>query len=391
MMLKKFLSIFIFLSFVSALSAGNLKIKVYNPGPKAIFPITSTIIYGDKDAVLIDAQFQKQYAEQLVKEIKATGKNLTTVFISHSDPDFYFGLDVIKKAFPNVKIISAAQTAYLISASKDDKLGVWKPQLEEDAPSEIIVPEAVTSIPDLEGNKIELKQNPQDPAHSFLWIPSLKTVVGGISVSIGSHIWMADTKNKEALDQWIGQIDAMKSLKPEQVVPSHFAKLSLSPSSLDFVKDYLENYKKAATENKTSEGMVKYMVSRYPDLPGKDELVMGAKVFLDEMNWDLKSPYPAIGRQVLVDFGTAKFKLNFKDNTAMSFEGTDGAVKGITDTVEYTAVEVAKNVFMVYWHEPKTGSNVTHIQDYNKNTVYTNIAGTDRSFTHLKGTLNILK
>lgn len=54
--------------------AGNLKIKVYNPGPKAIFPITSTIIYGDKDAVLIDAQFQKQYAEQLVKEIKATGK-----------------------------------------------------------------------------------------------------------------------------------------------------------------------------------------------------------------------------------------------------------------------------------------------------------------------------
>ena len=141
--------------------------------------------------MLIDAQFQKQYAEQLVKEIKATGKNLKTVFISHSDPDFYFGLDVIKKSFPNVKIISTAQTAYLISASKDDKMAVWKPQLKEDAPSEIIIPEVVNAIPDLEGNRIEIKQNAQDPAHSFVWIPSLKTVAGGISVSVDSHLWLS--------------------------------------------------------------------------------------------------------------------------------------------------------------------------------------------------------
>jgi len=391
MLRKKLLSLVILLAFTSIMLAGNLKIKVYNPGSKAIFPITSTIIYGDKDAVLIDAQFQKQYAEQLVKEIKATGKNLKTVFISHSDPDFYFGLDVIKKAFPNAKIISTAQTAYLISASKDDKMSVWKPQLKEDAPSEIIVPEAANIIPDLEGNKIEIKQNPEDPAHSFVWIPSLKTVVGGISVSVDSHIWMADTQNIQAIDQWIGQIDAMKALKPEQVVPSHFAKLSLSPQSLDFVKNYLENYKKAVNENKTSSAVVDFMVKKYPDLHGKDELGMGAKVFFGEMAWDLKSPYPAIGHKVEVDFGTLKFILDFKDNKEMSFTGVSENVKGNTDTVQYTAVEVAKNIFMVYWHEPKLGSNVTHIQDYNKNIIYTNIAETNGSFTHLKGTLKILK
>jgi hypothetical protein len=33
-----------------------------------------------------------------------------------------------------------------------------------------------TSLPDLEGNKIEIRQNPEDPAHSFLWIPSIKTL-----------------------------------------------------------------------------------------------------------------------------------------------------------------------------------------------------------------------
>lgn len=388
---KKLLSLIVLFGFVSIVFAGNLKIKVYNPGSKAIFPITSTIIYGDKDAILIDAQFQKQYAEELVKEIKATGKSLKTVFISQSDPDFYFGLDVIKKAFPNVKIISTAQTAYLISASKDDKFAVWKPQLKEDAPSGIIIPEAVNSIPDLEGNKIELKQNLDDSAHSFLWIPSLKTVVGGISVSVDSHLWMADTQNQKAIDQWIGQIDAMKALNATQVVPSHFAKLTLSPSSLDFVKNYLENYKKAIAENKTSDAIVNFMVNKYPNLPGKDELAMGVKVFLGEMNWDLRSPYPAIGRKVEVNFGAAQFVLDFKDNKTMSYVGTKGEVKGLAETVEYTATEVSKNVFMVYWYEPKAGVNVVNVQDYNKNIIYSNILKKDGSSDHPKGMIKIIK
>jgi glyoxylase-like metal-dependent hydrolase (beta-lactamase superfamily II) len=391
MVKKKLLLLTVLLAFVNMWSAASLKIKVYNPGSKAIFAVTSTIIYGDKDAVLVDAQFQKQYAEQLVKEIKATGRNLKTVFISHSDPDFYFGLDVIKKAFPDARIISTAQTAYLISASKDDKLSVWKPQLKADAPSEIIVPEAVVAIPDLEGNKIEIRQNPDDPAHSFLWIPSLKTVAGGISVSTGSHVWMADTQNSKAVDQWIARIDAMKALKPEQVVPSHFSERSLSPKSLDFMKNYLEDYKKAVTENKTSASVVDFMVKKYPDLPGKEELEMGVKVFFGEMKWDLRSPYPAIGHKMEVDFGTVKFILDFKDHKTMTFTGTAGSSKNSTDTVEYTAVEVSENVFMVYWHEPHLGFNVTHIQDYNKNIVYSNIAGPDGTFKHLKGTLKILK
>ncbi len=56
---------------------------------------------------------------------------------------------------------------------------------------------------------------------------------------------------------------------------------------------------------------------------------MGAKVFLGEMNWDLKSPYPAIGRQVEVDFGTVKFVLDFKDHKTMTFTGTAGSSKTV--------------------------------------------------------------
>lgn len=388
--MKKITTILLSIMTTIALSnsalAGNLKIKVYNPGTKAIFPVTSTIIYGDKDAVLIDAQFQKQYALELIKEIKALGKDLKFIYISHSDPDYYFGLDEIKKAFPKAEIVSTAQTAYLIEASKDGKLQVWGSQLKGDAPSEIIIPKAIKALPDLEGNKLEIVQTPTDPAHSFVWIPSLKTIVGGISVSIGAHLWMADTKDNAAIEQWIAQIEKMKSLHPESVVPSHFAALDESPKVLDFVENYLKDYNEAAKTSNNAAAITEKMEAKYPQLPGKVSLELGAKVFKGEMAWDVKSPYPAIGRKVEVNFGDMQFVLDYKDNKTMSFSGTGNA----KDTVQYTAVEVAQNVFMVYWSEPVLKAMVTHIQDYNKGIVYTNIAYPNGEFLHLKGTLKLI-
>lgn len=89
--------------FATSVMATELTLDIYNPGDASVFPVSSEIIYGDKDAVLIDAQFQKNDAQALVDKIKASGKNLTYIYISHSDPDFYFGLDVITEAFPNAK------------------------------------------------------------------------------------------------------------------------------------------------------------------------------------------------------------------------------------------------------------------------------------------------
>ena len=151
MRLKNFILAAIFAIVALSANAKGLSLKVYNPGTKAIFPVSSTIVYGKKDAALIDVQFQKQYAEEVVKEIKALKKNLKYVFISYNDPDFYFGLDVIHKAFPEAQILSTAQTAYLIEASKDFKLNVWKDQRKSDAPDSLIVPQIVDSLPAIGG------------------------------------------------------------------------------------------------------------------------------------------------------------------------------------------------------------------------------------------------
>jgi glyoxylase-like metal-dependent hydrolase (beta-lactamase superfamily II) len=86
--------------------AAPLKLDVFNPGEAAIFPVASVIVSGAKDAVLIDAQFSRGEALKLVEQIRASGKHLTTVYISNDDPDYYFGLDVIHAAFPDAKIVA---------------------------------------------------------------------------------------------------------------------------------------------------------------------------------------------------------------------------------------------------------------------------------------------
>ena len=372
--------------------AKGLALKVYNPGTSAIFPVTSTIVYGKKDAALIDAQFQKQYAEQVVKEIKDMKKNLKYVFVSYHDPDYYFGLNVIHKAFPEAKIISTAQTAYLIEASKDMKLDVWKKQLGTDAPDTLIVPEVVDSLPAIEGNALEVKYSKDDSAHPFVWIPSLKAIVGGGSVTEGGHIWMADTQGDKGIERWQQVISAMKRLELATVVPAHFVSSDYKPQVLDFVGKYLADYRQAAAKSNNADELTAAMEKAWPQLPGKANLVFSAKVFKGEQEWKIFTPYPPIGRAIKVDFGAFAFRNSFKDAHHMTFLGLNGVYKGVTDNVLPTVVEVSPNVFMVYWSEPNsTKSNVVHVQNYNTGTVWTNIAAPDGKFYNMQGKMSVVE
>lgn len=370
--------------------ATSLSLKTFNPGPDAVFPVTSTLIYGEHDAVLVDAQFQKQYAAEVAELITSSGKNLKYIFISHSDPDYYFGLDEIKKTFPHAQVVSTAQTAWLISASKAAKMAVWKDKLGEDAPGTLVVPAAVNAERlMIDGHPIEIRQDKDDPTYSYLWLPSLKTVLGGIPVSEGGHLWMADTRTIQDIDRWIARIDGMISLQPERVIPGHYIKSGLSPSVLDFVRQYLLDYREAATSHHTSGHIIAEMDKKYPMLPGRSSLEFGASVFAGEVTWLVTTLYPPVGKIVDVNFGGTLFELRFTDHRIMSFEGLSGTFRGVKDTVEYTAVEVGKGIFMVYWHEPHTGSDVVHVQNWNTGNIWSNIAGKDGSFSHLEGKIQL--
>ncbi|WP_413498026.1 MBL fold metallo-hydrolase [Buttiauxella gaviniae] len=267
-------------------AASPLTMEVYNPGEKSVFPVSSEIVSGEKEVVLIDAQFQGNDAEQLIEKIKATGKTLTTVYISHSDPDFYFGLDKIKAAFPQAKIVATPETIAAIEASKEGKLAYWGPILKENAPQSVVVPQPLQGNSFMvDGQKIEVKGPTSD--RTYVWIPALKAVVGGVPVAGNNiHLWVADTQTPQSRADWQQTLESIKALKPKVVVPGHF--LPGAPQTLEsvtFTQNYLTTLEKALPKAKDSAQLIAVMKKQYPDLKDESSLELGAKVLKGEMKW----------------------------------------------------------------------------------------------------------
>ena len=112
----------------------QLHLQTFHPGPQAMFPVSSVLIEGRHDAILVNAQFGASDARKLVELIRASGKQLTTIYISHGDPDYYFGLATLQDAFPQARIVATAQTVAHIQQTQAGKLAYWGPKMGADVP-----------------------------------------------------------------------------------------------------------------------------------------------------------------------------------------------------------------------------------------------------------------
>ncbi|WP_374351414.1 hypothetical protein [Chitinimonas sp.] len=96
--------------------------------------------------------------------------------------------------------------------------------------------------------------------------------------------------------------------------------------------------------------------------------------------------FPAVGHSYEAAFSGMQFKLEFDaDGKTMRFaRSSEKDFKAAAESVAYTAVAIRPGVFMVYWKE-RSGNTVTHIEDFDNSTVYTNITLPDTTFYNLKG------
>ncbi|WP_144141857.1 MBL fold metallo-hydrolase [Providencia rettgeri] len=278
----------LFATTINLAQAETLTLDVYNPGNNSVFPVSSEIISGSSEVVLIDAQFQKNDAQQLVDKIKKLNKKLTTIYISHSDPDYYFGLDTLTNAFPEAKVIATANTVEAIKATKDSKLAYWGGVLKDEAPAHVIVPEVIKGDSfTIDGERLEIKGlDGASPDRTYVWVPSLKAVVGGVIVSDNIHVWVADTQTEESRKNWLQTLKDIKALTPTTVVPGHFTGVSkLDTSSVSFTQQYLQHFENAAKTSTNSDELIQKIEEKYPQLDDKSSLELSAKVIKGEMKW----------------------------------------------------------------------------------------------------------
>lgn len=274
---------------VSANAASDtLQTTIFNPQAKSTFPVSSVLISGKTEAILVDAQFQRNDAEAVVELIKQSGKQLTTIYISHGDPDFYFGLDVISAAFPKAKVLASAETQKYIKATMAPKKAYWGPILQENAPQQLIVPEVLqgdTLLIDGEQVKI-VGLNGHDPKHSFVWIPSSKTVLGGVVVFGNMHVFLADTQTAESRQKWYQTLAVIEKLQPDTVIPGHLlGDKPLTMQAVDFTRKYIQHFEAAAATSADSAELIAKMKATYPATGGDSILALSAKVIMGEIKW----------------------------------------------------------------------------------------------------------
>ena len=145
--------------------------------------VSSVIISGKTDSILVDAQFTLADAETVAQKIKASGNNLKAIYVWQNDPDFYFGLEVLKKNFPEITAYATKKVVEQIIVPAQKKLDVWGERLGKAITSNVVLPQVLKeNTIELDGEKFEMVGIEEFPGRTFLYIPSAKVVIGGINV-----------------------------------------------------------------------------------------------------------------------------------------------------------------------------------------------------------------
>ncbi|MFC4472642.1 MBL fold metallo-hydrolase [Streptomyces xiangluensis] len=247
---------------------------------------TATLVTGESEALLVDAGFTRADGHRLVAEILDSGKRLTTVFISHGDPDFYFGAEVLADAFPEAKFVATEHVIEHIHHSYEGKLKAWA-ALGPNLPTRLVGLEPVTGGLSLEGHRFELKGGPAGlPDRHYLWQAEHRAILGGVLLFQKEHVWVADTPTSDDRSAWLDLLDEMAALEPQLVVPGH--RLPDAPadaSAITATRDYLVAFEEELTKAADGASLTEALVKRYPDNGMVIAAQIGAKVAKGEMKW----------------------------------------------------------------------------------------------------------
>ncbi len=262
--------------------AKPLHLLVY-VSPQDSFGVTSTLIYGTSEAILIDAQLHISEAAKLADRIAATGTALKAIFITHPDVDHYIGTAVLHQRFPNAPIYMTAKALAHFKATVDQKLAGVRKYFPSETPSSIPTPEALPSahltvdgqsvqiIPDLQGDVLE-------PANSFVWIHSLGAVVAGDIVFNDVHVFLADS-NEQSRVNWLKSIQRIASLHPLIVVVGHKGNSGLpdNPAALAFTRQYITDFDSTRKSASNADQVIAAMKQKYPQCSSEYFLMLSAR------------------------------------------------------------------------------------------------------------------
>ncbi len=245
--------------------------------------VTSILIYGKSEAVLVDSQFRISQARRLADQVAATGRHLKAIIITHPDSDHYIGAEVLHERFPDTPIYVTAAALEEFKRTSGEFLEKKKKSAPSETPDSLPTPEVLpTTIFTIDGETVEVIKDFQGDVlkttNSFLWIPSLRAVVAGDVVFNGVHPWLADS-TIDSRRAWHDSLRLIATLQPRVVIAGHKKNGSVpdSPGALVLMEKYLDDFESARRTASSADELVAIMKHKYPDWAQEKFLVYSAK------------------------------------------------------------------------------------------------------------------
>jgi glyoxylase-like metal-dependent hydrolase (beta-lactamase superfamily II) len=243
-------------------------------------PNSSTLIYGERDAVLVDTFLTAEASQALADWVMASGKNLTTIYLTHSHGDHFFGIGLLKQRFPHARAVARPDIVEAMRRELDPPYfnSFWNSRFPGQLPEQLAVAEA------LEGNTIELEGHElvlvdtgyTDTALSTsLHVPSIDLVVAGDVAYNGVHPYMAEG-NPESWAKWIAALDKLDLLKPRAVVAGHKRpENDDDPRIIEETRSYFRDFLRLNEETKTVREFFDRMMKLHGDRANPGSLLGG--------------------------------------------------------------------------------------------------------------------
>ncbi|MBV8347113.1 MAG: MBL fold metallo-hydrolase [Mycolicibacterium sp.] len=232
-------------------------------------PVAASLVYGERDAVLVDPPFTREQVSRVGDWIEHSGKQLTAVYATHGHGDHWFGTDFLLQRFPGAVAYATDGTiAMMHQQGTEGRAQVWDVDFPGLIPPSPVVyqPIPVDGI-ELEGHRllaVEVGHTDTDDT-TVLHVPSIGLVVAGDVAYNGVHQYLLESAHG-GVEAWLAALDKVEALHPRAVVAGHKNKdLPNDPAIIDQTRDYLLNARRLLAEKPSPREYFDEMLALYPD------------------------------------------------------------------------------------------------------------------------------
>jgi glyoxylase-like metal-dependent hydrolase (beta-lactamase superfamily II) len=231
--------------------------------------MASTLIYGKRDALLVDAFMTIEQASALADWVASKSKNLTTIYITHGHGDHWFGVGTLLERFPNARVVATPNTVKVMrqNASPEALRTAWEPAFPRQIPDNLVIAKALEgNVISLEGHEllvVELGHTDTDHT-TCLHVPSIGLVVAGDAAYNDVHLYLAES-NTQKRQEWIAALDKIESLNPRAVVATHKRpENDDNPRIIEETRKYIRDFDRLVETTKTAQELYDKMLELYP-------------------------------------------------------------------------------------------------------------------------------